>query len=215
MPYTEDWPLKRTLEHLEESARVKKAMARDRHRDILTAARLIADIFQAGGKMLLCGNGGSAADCQHLAAEFTSRLTIDFERPALPAIALTTDTSFLTAFANDCGYEGVFERQVEALGKPGDLLFGISTSGNSKNVVLAVKAAHALKMKSLALCGDGGVLPDMATAAIQVPSLSTQHIQETHLAIEHILCDLVERFLFADQAPKGEQIEHITQERTP
>jgi D-sedoheptulose 7-phosphate isomerase len=153
--------------------------------------------------VLLCGNGGSAADCQHKATELVSRLTKDLERPALPAIALTTDTSFLTAFANDYGYEGVFERQVQALGKPSDLLIGISTSGNSANVIRAVAAAQAAAMHTIVLTGNSGRLAGMATIAIAVPSANTQHIQEAHLAIEHLLCELVERALFDRQDSEG------------
>jgi len=163
---------------------------------ILAAANLIAKTFRAGGKLLLCGNGGSAADCQHMAAEFVSRLTKDFERPALPAIALTTDTSFLTAFTNDCGFEGVFERQIQALGKPGDALIGISTSGNSQNVTQAIEAARETNMYTICLAGSGGCLEKMTDVAISVPSTNTQYIQETHLVIEHILCELVEWHLF-------------------
>ncbi|MCP4674617.1 MAG: SIS domain-containing protein [Deltaproteobacteria bacterium] len=208
------WPQERILEHLRESASVKEAVARQCHDQILAAARLIADTFASGGKMLLCGNGGSAADCQHLSAEFTSRLTVDFERPGLPAIALTTDTSFLTAFANDCGYDGIFARQVHALGAPGDLLVGISTSGSSRNVVLAVEAAGEKNMNSIVLTGKGGVLRDMATISVRVPSSSVQYIQEAHLAIEHILCDLTERFLFADLAPETQHaVPKIVEER--
>ena len=163
---------------------------------ILAAADLVAESFRKGGKLLLCGNGGSAADCQHLAAEFTSRLTIDFPRAALPALALTTDTSFLTAYANDIDFEGVFARQVEALGKPGDVVLGISTSGGSKNVLRAVEAARFLNAKTIVLTGNRGRLREMADVAICVPSESTQHIQETHLAIEHLICHFVERALF-------------------
>ena len=165
---------------------------------ILAAADLIAETFRSGGKVLLCGNGGSAADCQHMAAEFVNRLTKDFERPGLPAIALTTDTSFLTAFANDCGFEGVFERQVQVLGKPGDALIGISTSGNSTNVIRAVEAARAADMQTIVLMGNNGRLAEMANVAISVPSANTQYIQEAHLAIEHILCGLVECSLFGE-----------------
>jgi D-sedoheptulose 7-phosphate isomerase len=171
---------------------------------ICSAASLITETFRSGGKVLLCGNGGSAADCQHMAAEFVSRLTKDFERPGLPAIALTTDTSFLTAFANDCGFEGVFARQVQALGKAGDVVIGISTSGNSPNVIRAVEAAQAAHMHTVVLTGHGGRLPGMARVAIVVPSTNTQYIQETHLAIEHILCDLVERSLFGGKADPKE-----------
>ena len=198
-----DWPLERTHRHLMESARVTAAAAGQCQLAILAAARIIAGSMSTGGKLLMCGNGGSAADCQHLATEFVSRLTKDFERPALAAIALTTDSSFLTAFANDCGFAGIFRRQVEALGRSGDVLLGISTSGNSNNVVLAVEAAQARGMKTITLCGEGGVLADMATCNISVPSRYTPHIQETHLAIEHILCDVVERLLFGQQDVKA------------
>lgn len=182
--------------HLLASADVKRQAAETCVDRIVAAARLIAETFRAGGKVLLCGNGGSAADCQHMAAEFVSRLTKEFERPGLPAIALTTDTSLLTAFANDCTFEGVFARQVQALGRPGDALIVISTSGNSPNVIRAVEAANAAKMRTIALTGRGGRLAGMATVAVLVPGASTHHIQEAHLAIEHIICDLVERELF-------------------
>jgi phosphoheptose isomerase len=185
--------------HFLETAEVKRQVAEKELESILTAAELIADTFQSGGKVLLCGNGGSAADCQHMAAEFVSRLTKDFDRPGLPAIALTTDTSFLTAFANDCGYEGVFARQVQALGKPGDVLIGISTSGNSLNVIRAVEAARAMRLRTVALTGTGGRLTAMADVAISAPSTNTQYIQEAHLSIEHLLCHLVERICFPNQ----------------
>jgi D-sedoheptulose 7-phosphate isomerase len=136
-----------------------------------------------------------------MATEFISRLSREFERPGLPAIALTTDTSFLTAFANDCGFEGVFARQVQALGRPGDVLIGISTSGNSTNVIHAVEAARAAHMRIIVLTGSGGRLAGMADIPITVPSENTQHIQEAHLAIEHLLCYLIERHLFQRQSP--------------
>jgi D-sedoheptulose 7-phosphate isomerase len=188
------------VNHLTESAAIKHLVAEQCEAAIVAAARLIAATFQAGGKVLLCGNGGSAADCQHMAAEFVSRLTSDFERPGLPALALTTDTSFLTAFANDCDFEGIFERQVQALGKAGDLLIGISTSGNSTNVLRAATAAHHATMHTIALTGQGGRLKTVVDVAIAVPSTHTAYIQEAHLAIEHILCHLVERILFAHGA---------------
>jgi D-sedoheptulose 7-phosphate isomerase len=165
---------------------------------IINAAQLVAAAFREGRKLLLCGNGGSAADCQHVAAEFVSRLTKDVQRRALPAIALTTDTSFLTAFANDCGYEGIFARQVEALGSAGDVLLGISTSGGSQNVVRAFHLAKSKGMKLIALMGDGGTMRDLADVAIEVPSTHTQYIQESHLSIEHLICELVERELFSE-----------------
>ncbi|MBI4634028.1 MAG: SIS domain-containing protein [Deltaproteobacteria bacterium] len=129
-------------------------------------------------------------------SEFVGRLTKDFQRPPLPAIALTTDTSFITAHSNDVAFDDIFARQVEALGKSGDVLIGITTSGNSQNVLRAIAAAKKLKMKTIALTGVGGVIVDQVDVAITVPSTSTQHIQESHLAIEHIVCDLVEQLLF-------------------
>jgi phosphoheptose isomerase len=186
----------RAREYLRASAEIKLKVADTCLAQIISAATLIAETFRSGGKVLLCGNGGSAADCQHMAAEFVSVLRQDFKRPGLPAIALTTDTSLLTAYTNDFGFEGVFERQVQALGKAGDLLIGISTSGNSANVVRAVEAARHADMKSIVLTGNGGRLPELATGAISVPCSDTQHIQEAHLTIEHLLCELVERQLF-------------------
>jgi D-sedoheptulose 7-phosphate isomerase len=191
--------------HLVGSAEVKRRMAATLAESILAAADLLTDMFRAGGKVLLCGNGGSAGDCQHLAAEFVNRLTKGFDRPGLPAIALTTDTSFLTAFANDFGFERVFERQVHALGRPGDALIGISTSGNSANVIRAVDAAHASGMRTIALTGMGGRLAGTATLTISVPSDNPQYIQEAHLAIEHIVCDLVEHDLFGEHRRRGGQ----------
>lgn len=189
----------RVRSHLIESADVKRQVSEKCTDSILSAAELIAGTFRSGGKVLLCGNGGSAADCQHMAAEFVSRLTKDFERRGLPAIAMTTDTSFLTAFANDCGFEGVFERQVQALGRPGDVLIGISTSGGSTNVVRAVEVARTLNIKTIALTGAGGHLAELVDVIIEVPSSHTQYIQESHLAIEHILCGLVEEYLFGER----------------
>jgi D-sedoheptulose 7-phosphate isomerase len=189
----------RAQEYLQESADLKREVAEKCLDSILSAVALMTESFRAGGKVLLCGNGGSAADCQHVAAEFVSVLSQDFKRPGLPAIALTTDTSFLTAYSNDFGFEGIFERQVQALGKPGDVLVGISTSGNSANVIRAVEAAHQAQMRSIVLTGAGGKLPALANVSISVPSSATQHIQEAHLTIEHLICELVERQLFPDQ----------------
>lgn len=186
--------------YLLESAELKRQVAEQCIDAILAAADLIADTFRSGGKVLLCGNGGSAADCQHMATEFVSRLSKEFERPGLPAIALTTDTSFLTAFTNDCGFEGVFARQVQALGRPGDVLIGISTSGNSANVIRAVEAARAANMRIIALTGSSGHLTGIVDIAIAVPSDNTQHIQEAHLGIEHLLCYLIEGHLFQRQS---------------
>jgi D-sedoheptulose 7-phosphate isomerase len=189
--------LDRARTHLQESADLKNQVALRSLSAVLAAAELIVDTFQRGGKVMLCGNGGSAADCQHMAAEFVGQLTREFERPGLPAIALTTDTSFLTAFANDWGFEEVFERQVRALGKRGDTLIAISTSGNSTNVLRAVKAARELGITTIGLMGECGALKSAVECAIAVPSRRTQYIQETLLSIEHVLCDLTEQILLA------------------
>lgn len=186
-------------QHLTESAAVKTRTAEACAGAILDAADMIALAFGTGHKLLLCGNGGSAADCQHMAAEFTSRLTKDYPRPGLPAVALTTDSSFLTAYPNDFDFEGLFARQVQALGKPGDVLLGISTSGNSANIVQAVEAARTTRMGTVVLTGEGGRLPELADVAIAIPSRNTQHIQEAHLAAEHIICHVVERALFGER----------------
>jgi D-sedoheptulose 7-phosphate isomerase len=183
--------------HLLESAEIKRQIAQHCTDSILLTAQLLAETFRGGGKVLLCGNGGSAADCQHMAGELMNYLTKDFRRPGLAAIALTTDSSLFSAIANDCGLEHVFERQVQTLGKPGDALIGISTSGNSLNVIRAIEAAQTLDMRTIGLTGNSSSkLADLADVVIAVPSSNTQYIQEGHLAIEHILCELVERYLF-------------------
>jgi phosphoheptose isomerase len=182
--------------HLFQSAEIKRQMADSCAGSIVKAAELIAETFLSSGKLLLCGNGGSAADCQHMAAEFVSRFSKDLNRRALPAIALTTDTSFLTAFSNDCGFDGIFERQIEALGNAGDVLIGISTSGNSPNVIRGVEAAGKKNMRTIVLTGNSGRLAAMADVVIAVPSSDTQYIQEAHLAVEHVVCELVEFVLF-------------------
>jgi D-sedoheptulose 7-phosphate isomerase len=185
--------------HLLQSAEIQRQTAAKCADAIANAGTLIAEIFLAGGKVLLCGNGGSAADCQHMAAEFVSRFSKDLERRALPAVALTTDTSFLTAFGNDYGFEGIFERQVEGLGSAGDVLIGISTSGNSPNVIRAVETARKRNIRTIALTGNGGGrLSTMADVVITVPSADTQYVQEAHLAVEHIVCELVEFILFRE-----------------
>ena len=165
--------------------------------DILAAAEILIASLRVSGKLLICGNGGSAADAQHLATEFVSTLTVDNPRPSIPAIALTTDTSLLTAIANDFGIEGVFARQVESLARAGDVLIAISTSGNSANVVRAAERAGTSDVRVVALTGaSGGALAPLADAAIRVPSTVTAHIQECHLAVEQLLALLVERTLY-------------------
>ena len=147
--------------------------------------------------LLLCGNGGSAADCQHLATEFVIRMSPTIKRPGIPAIALTTDSSLLTAGANDFGYDNVFTRSVETLGNPGDVLIGITTSGRSESVNLAFKMAKSKGMATIGFLGrDGGAAKDLVDLAIIIPSDDTQRIQEGHITIGHIICGLVEREMY-------------------
>ena len=182
-------------EHLQRGARTFNAVGKQCVPLILQAADLLSESFSAGGKLLICGNGGSAADAQHLAAEFVSRLRRDRPRPAIPALALTTDTSFLTAYANDETFAGIFARQVEAYGKKGDVLLGITTSGKSPNVLQAFEEAHRRGLTTIGLTGAAG-LRCAADCVIAVPGQDTQCTQEAHLAIEHILCELVEDHLY-------------------
>lgn len=187
----------RVRAYLEETAATATRTAEACADDIARAAELLVNALLDGGRILLCGNGGSAADAQHLAAEFVSTLTIDNRRPAIPALALTTDTSILTAIANDFGFEGVFARQVEALGREGDVLIGISTSGNSADVLRAFEQAEAQGVRTIALTGErGGALAPTADVAIRVPSTETSHIQECHIAIGQLLAFMVEETLY-------------------
>jgi D-sedoheptulose 7-phosphate isomerase len=191
----------RTRTYLRTSADLLLRVQTECADDIAAAAVRLAASFRAGGKLLICGNGGSAADAQHLATEFVSTLTLDHPRPSIPALALTTDTSLLTAVANDFGVEGVFARQVDALGRPDDVLLGISTSGNSSNVLRAAERARAGGLVVIGLTGHGGgKLAPLADVAVVVPSTVTAHIQESHLAIEQLLALLVERDLYPDPA---------------
>jgi D-sedoheptulose 7-phosphate isomerase len=187
----------RVRAYLEEMADTARRTAEACADDVARAAEVLVNALLDGGKILLCGNGGSAADSQHLAAEFVSTLTVENLRPAIPAIALTTDTSILTAIANDFGFEGVFARQVEALGRTGDVLIGISTSGNSTDVLRAVDEAKAQGMHTVALTGaTGGALTPIVDVAIRVPSRETSHIQECHIAIGQLLAFMVEEALY-------------------
>jgi D-sedoheptulose 7-phosphate isomerase len=168
---------------------------------IVEVAQRVEHALRAGNKVMLAGNGGSAADSQHIAAEFVSRF--EFDRPGLPSIALTTDTSMLTAIGNDYGYEHVFARQVQANGRAGDVFIGISTSGNSKNVILAVEACKKMGITTVALCGAGGKLKDLCDHALPVPSTHTPRIQENHVLIGHAICALVEEAIWGeDYKPK-------------
>jgi D-sedoheptulose 7-phosphate isomerase len=179
-----------------ESAAVKTATAELYADTIISAAQMIADALAQGGKVMLCGNGGSAGDAQHIAAEFVA--TLDHRRPrgGLAALALTTDTSFITAYTNDFGFEGIFQRQVEALGREGDVLIGISTSGNSANVVAALESARASGIKTIGLTGEGGgKLAPLSDMLFAVPSDKTMHIQEAHIALGHVLTMAVEQIM--------------------
>ena len=184
-------------ESLEESAATKKAILNSCFEDISRAVTIVRDALKKDNKILFCGNGGSAADSQHIATEFTIRLNHDINRKGLPAIALTTDTSALTAGGNDIGFENTFARLVEALGRKGDVLVGISTSGNSANILLAADKAHENGMTVIGLLGkDGGKLKAKCDLPIIVPSDNTQRIQEGHITIGHIVSELVEMELF-------------------
>lgn len=165
--------------------------------NVVRISNICIEALRSGNKILFCGNGGSAADSQHLAAELVSRF--NFNRPALPAIALTTDTSALTAIGNDYGYEHVFERQVEAIGKSGDVLFGFSTSGRSKNILLAFEQAAKMNITTVGMLGvDGRDIGKIANEQINIPSGYTPKVQEGHICIGHIICGIIEETMFAE-----------------
>ena len=186
-------------ESLNESSDTKLKMLKECSQDILSAVKIISDAYRNGKKVLLCGNGGSAADCQHIATELMIRLSHHINRPALPAIALTTDTSNLTAGGNDMGFENVFARNIEGLGNEGDVLIAISTSGNSLNIVKAVEKAEQKGMRVIGfLGGTGGKLKSSVHLPIIIPSPNTQRIQEGHITTAHIICELVEDELYGN-----------------
>jgi len=160
-------------------------------------SRLCVELYRGKNKTILAGNGGSAADAQHIAAELVGRY--GFDRPSIPSLALTTDTSNLTAIGNDYGYDKIFSRQLEGMGQDGDIFIGISTSGNSQNLINAFKVAKEKNILTVALVGkDGGKMAQMADIALIVPSNSTPRIQESHILIGHILCDIIEKEIFGD-----------------
>jgi D-sedoheptulose 7-phosphate isomerase len=190
-------------ERLAESAAVKTELARVSAGIIRSAAEMAVQCLRSGGKILICGNGGSAADSQHIAAELVVRFGMN--RKGLPAVALTTDTSILTAGANDLGFEDVFRRQIEALGRKGDLLIAISTSGRSPNVIRAAEQAKAQGMSVLGLTGAAeGAMDRVADLVLHVPSADTARIQESHMAVGHLICDLVEKEIFGNSSPNPE-----------
>ena len=185
----------RIISIFSESARVKTAFARENADAIAAVVQLIVRAFRDGNKVILFGNGGSATDASHVAAEFVNRFLMD--RPPLPAIALNTDPAVLTSISNDFGYDQVFSKQLAALGRPGDVVIGISTSGNSPNVILALEAAKQNGMPTVVLTGGtGGKMANLADHTFIVPSQHTPHIQETHITLCHILCQLVDEELF-------------------
>ena len=186
-------------ESLLESAELKRIVAETMADSIEKAIEAMCSALRAGKKVLLMGNGGSAADAQHIAAELVSRFKK--ERKAIPAISLSTDTSILTAIGNDYGFGKVFERQIEALGNKGDVVIGISTSGNSENVYRAMKLAKEMGLKTIGLLGnDGGKIKDFSDIPLIVPSKNTPRIQEAHITIEHIICEGVEKKIYEQQA---------------
>ena len=186
--------------NLAQSVQAQQAFGTAASDRIVQLVEWIIETFQGGGKLLIFGNGGSAADAQHMAAEFVNRFKIS--RRPLPAIALTTDSSVLTSIGNDFGYDLVFVKQIEALGRPGDLVLAISTSGNSPNVVKAVETARKMGLRTVALTGGtgrpGGALGPLVDLLLNVPADATPHIQEAHLWAEHMVCELVEREMFGD-----------------
>lgn len=184
-------------QQISDSITVKEAMLADLEliEQVEAVCELIIETYRKGGKVLIAGNGGSAADAQHIAAELVSRFT--FDRPALPAMALTTDTSILTAIGNDYGYENLFSRQLEASGRPGDVFIAISTSGNSPNIVRALETAAEIGLVSVGLTGaTGGKMADLCRHCLNIPSTDTPRIQEGHITIGHILCASTEQALF-------------------
>ncbi|MFA3783910.1 SIS domain-containing protein [Melioribacteraceae bacterium 4301-Me] len=185
---------------LKESAETKLKIEKECKAELMNAVELITNAYRNGKKVLLCGNGGSAADCQHIATELMIRLNHDIKRPALAAIALTTDSSNLTAGGNDIGFENIFARNVEGLGNSGDILIAISTSGNSVNVLKAVEKAKEKGMKVIGfLGGNGGKLKSNVDLPITIPSFNIQRIQEGHITIAHIICELVELELYGNK----------------
>lgn len=185
------------LNILEAGITAKRSCVESNLDNLITAADMLTACMAAGGKVLIFGNGGSAADAQHLAAEFINRFQI--ERPPLAAIALTTDTSVLTSISNDYHFDDIFSKQIKALGKKGDIAWGLSTSGNSPNVVKAVKTAQKFGISTIGMTGRGGELAKCADLVFAVDSDTTARVQETHITLGHILCELLERKLYPEE----------------
>ncbi|OHD99436.1 MAG: phosphoheptose isomerase [Sulfurimonas sp. RIFCSPLOWO2_12_FULL_36_74] len=186
-------------DQIKKSYETKQAVYQDENliNKIEQVSKLCVELYRGKNKTILAGNGGSAADAQHIAAELVGRY--GFDRPSIPSLALTTDTSCLTAIGNDYGYEKIFSRQLEGMGQSGDIFIGISTSGNSKNIINAFISAKEKGITTVALVGrDGGEMAKMADIALVVPSDSTPRIQESHILIGHIICDIIEKEIFGD-----------------
>ncbi len=193
-------PLDNLKQGIADSMAVKALLASDEATlaKVVEVGELMVQAFQRGNRVLFAGNGGSAADAQHLAAEFVSRF--EFDRPGLPSLALSTDTSMLTAIGNDYGFEKLFRRQLEAQARPGDVFVGITTSGKSKNILAAFEVCKARQVTSIALCGQGGELAGV-DHVIRAPSLHTPRIQECHILLGHMICAHVELAIFGHLAP--------------
>jgi D-sedoheptulose 7-phosphate isomerase len=180
---------------LRESVKAKEDFVKENTRSLILIAEKVASAFTSDRKLLICGNGGSAADAQHIAAEFVNRFML--ERPPLPAVALTTDTSIITSIGNDYSFEDIFSKQIKAIGMEGDVLLAISTSGNSANVISAAKTARGQGIYTVAFAGgDGGRLASLVDMALVVKSNTTARIQETHIFAVHLICQLVDHILF-------------------
>lgn len=189
------------LNQIKKSYEIKQSIYKDEAliNLIENVSKVLIEVYKKGNKTLIAGNGGSAADSQHIACEFVSKLY--FDRPALPSVALTTDTSILTAVGNDYGYERLFARQVEAIGAKGDAFIGISTSGNSKNIIEALKSCKKKSIISIGLTGaTGGKMIEFCDYCVKVPSMETPRIQESHILIGHILCSIVEEAIFGKKS---------------
>jgi D-sedoheptulose 7-phosphate isomerase len=194
--------LERLKKGILDSIRVKESVLNDETllSAIVSVGELMVETVKRGNRVIFAGNGGSAADAQHLAAEFVSRF--EFDRPGLPSLSLSTDTSMITAIGNDYGYENLFKRQLEAQARAGDMFVGITTSGTSKNVLAAFNVCKSLNVTSVALCGSGGELENLVDVAIKVPSLHTARIQEVHITVGHMLCQHVELEMFSHLKPE-------------
>lgn len=195
-------PLSRLREEVVASIRTKQALLEDHGllQTVLRTADLMVEAFRRGNKVIFAGNGGSAADAQHLAAELVARF--EFDRPGLPSLSLATDTSMITAIGNDYGYDLLFQRQLQAQSRPGDIFVGITTSGRSKNIRAAFSCCKALQVTSVALCGSGSDLQDKVDVLLRAPSAHTPRIQECHILMGHMLCAHVERTLFSHLQPR-------------